>query len=80
MVRMRYAVRQKLQILAECSRLQQTMKLSIHSSAVKLGVSHDMLVRWYPQRARFKDSLGTSKAICNGPVGQLDSIKDNLLQ
>jgi hypothetical protein len=79
-VRRRYAVHQKLQILAECSRLQQTMKHSIRSAAVELGVSHDMLVRWYRDRPRFEASLGKSKSICDGPTGQLDCIKEELLQ
>jgi hypothetical protein len=79
-VRRSYVVHQKLQILAECSRLQQTMNLSIRSAAVELGVSHDMLVRWSRDRPRFEASLGKSKAICNGPTGQLDCIKEELLQ
>ena len=46
-VRKRYAVRQKLQMLEECSRLQRSAKHSVRSAAAAMGVSHALLVRWY---------------------------------
>jgi hypothetical protein len=79
-VRKRYAVRQKLQLLEECSRLQRSAKHSVRSAASAMGVSHALLVRWYQDRPRIEASLGKSKAICDGPTGQLDCIKEELLQ
>ncbi len=46
-VRKRYAVRQKLQLLEECSCLQRLAKHSVRSAAAAMGVSHALLVRWY---------------------------------
>lgn len=75
------AVRQKLQLLEECSlRLQRSAKHSICSAAATMGVSHVLLVKWYQERPRIEASLGKSKAICDGPTGQLDCIKEELLQ
>ncbi len=79
-VRKRYAVRQKLQLLEECSRLQRSAKHSVRSAAAAMGVSHVLLVKWYQDRPRFEASLGKSKSICDGPTGQLDCIKEELLQ
>ena len=79
-VRKRYAVRQKLQLLEECSRLQRSAKHSVRSAAAAMGVSHVLLVKWYQDRPRIEASLGKSKAICDGPTGQLDCIKEELLQ
>ena len=79
-VRRRYAVRQKLQLLEECSRLQRSAKHSVRSAAAAMGVSHVLLVKWYQDRPRIEASLGKSKAICDGPTGQLDCIKEELLQ
>jgi len=45
-----------------------------------MGVSHVLLVKWYQDRPRFEASLGKSKSICDGPTGQLDCIKEELLQ
>ena len=79
-VRKRYAVHQKLQLLEECSRLQRSAKHSVRSAAAAMGVSHVLLVKWYQDRPRFEASLGKSKSICDGPTGQLDCIKEELLQ
>jgi len=76
----RYAVRQKLQLLEECNRLQRSRNHSIHSAAVEMGISPCLLVRWYQKRPQFKASLSKSKAICEGPEGQLHHIKEQLLQ
>jgi len=79
-VRRRYAVRQKLQLLEKCSRLQRSLKLSMRSAAAEMDMSHVLLVKWYHERPRLEASLGKSKAICDGPTGQLDCIKEELLQ
>ena len=78
--RRRYAVRQKLQLLEECNRLQRTWKYSIRSAADEMGIPHCILVKWYQDRSRFEASLGNSKAICEGPEGQLHRIKEEILQ
>ncbi len=75
-----YAVRQKLQLLEECNRLQRSYFYSIRSAAVEMRISPSLLVRWSQERSRFEASLGKSKAICEGPEGQLHSIKDEILQ
>ena len=78
--RRRYAVRQKLQLLEECNRLQRSHFFSIRSAADEMGISPSLLVRWSQERSRFEASLGKSKAICEGPEGQLHRIKEQLLQ
>ena len=79
-VRKRYAIRQKLKLLEECSRLRRSMNLTLRGAALEIGISPCLLVRWTNQRHRYEASLGKKKAICAGPVGQLDSIKEELLQ
>ena len=76
----RYSVRQKLQLLEECNRLQWLWNHSIRSAAVEMGISPCLLVRWYQEHPQFEASLGKSKAICEGPEGQLHRIKEQLLQ
>ena len=56
------------------------MNLTLHGAALEMSISPCLLVRWTNQRNRYEASLGTKKAICDGPVGQLDSIKEELLQ
>ncbi len=79
-VRKRYAIHQKLQLLEECNRIQRVENLSLRSAAATMGISHTVLVRWYKAHPRLVDSLGKKKAICEGPVGQLDCIREDLLQ
>jgi len=45
-----------------------------------MGISPCLLVRSYQKRPKFEASLGKSKAICEGPEGQLHRIKEQLLQ
>jgi hypothetical protein len=79
-VRKRYAIRQKLKLLEECSRLRRSMNLTLRGAALEIGISPCLLVQWTNQRHRYEASLGKKKAICVGPVGQLDSIREELLQ
>ena len=79
-VRRRYTVRQKLKLLEECSRLQRSMDLTLRGAALEMGISPGLLVRWTNQHHWYEASLGMKKAICDGPIGQLDSIKEELLQ
>ncbi len=79
-VRKRYAVHQKLQLLEEANRLRRLENLSIRGAAAKMGIHHTILVRWRKDRHRLTASLGKRKAICGGPVGQLDCIQEDLLQ
>jgi hypothetical protein len=76
-----YAVRQKLQLLEECNRLRRVENPSLRGAAAAINIPHTVLVRWTKARPRLTASLGTrQKAICKGPVGQLDSIREELLQ
>ena len=79
-VRRRYAVRQKLQLLEECNRLRRVENLSLRGAAAAMSIPHTVLVRWTKVRPRLIASLGRMKAICEGPVGQLDCIREELLQ
>jgi len=45
-----------------------------------MSIPHTALVRWTKARPRLIASLGRMKAICKGPVGQLDCIREELLQ
>jgi hypothetical protein len=79
-VRRQYAVRQKLQLLEECNRLRRVENLSLRGAAAAMSTPHTVLVRWTKARPRLIASLGRMKAICEGPVGQLDCIREELLQ
>ena len=79
-VRRRYAVCQKLQLLEECNRLRRVENLSLRGAAAAMIIPHTVLVRWTKARPRQIASLGRMKAICEGPVGQLDCIREELLQ
>jgi hypothetical protein len=79
-VRRRYAVRQKLQLLEECNKLRREENLSLRGAAAAMSIPHTVLVRWTKARPRLIASLGRMKAICEGPVGQLDCIREELLQ
>ena len=76
----RYAVRQKLQLLEECNRLRQVVNLSFQGAATVMSIPHTILVKWTKARPRLIASLVRMKAICEGPVGQLDCIREELLQ
>ena len=75
-VRRRYTVRQKLKLLEECSRLWRSMNLTLHGAALEMGLSPCLLDRWTNQRHRYAASLGTKKAICDGPVGRSGFLLD----
>ena len=77
-VRRRYAARQKLLVLEECNRLQRVENLSLRRAAASMNVNHSQVLRWYHDREKIADSLGRRKAITEGPVGQLNIIKDDL--
>jgi hypothetical protein len=80
-VRRRYAVRQKLQLLEECNKLRREENFSLRGAAAAMSIPHTVLVRWTKARPRLIASLGgRKKAICEGPVGQLDCIREELLQ
>jgi hypothetical protein len=79
-VRKRYAVRQKLQLLEECNRLRRVENLSLRGAAAAMGIPHTILIRWKKAHPRLTASLGRKKAICGGPVEQLDCIREDLLQ
>ena len=79
-VRRRYAVCQKLQLLEECNRLRGLENLSLRGAAAAMSIPHTVLVRWHKARPRLIASLGWQKAICKGPAGQLDCIREELLQ
>ncbi len=79
-VRKRYAIRQKLQLIEECNRLHRVENLSLQGAAAAMSIPHTILVRWSKARPRLVASLGRKKAISDGPVGQLDCIREELLQ
>jgi hypothetical protein len=79
-VRRRYAVRKKLQLLEKCNRLRRAENLSLRGAAVAMSVPHTVLVRWTKAHPRLIASLGRQKAIYEGPVGQLDCIREELLR
>jgi hypothetical protein len=54
--------------------------LSLRGAAAAMGIPHTILIRWRKDRHRLTVSLGKKKAICGGPVGQLDCIREDLLQ
>ncbi len=56
------------------------MNLTLSGAALEKGLSPCLLVRWTNPRHLYEASLGKKKAICDGPIGQLDSIKEELLQ
>jgi hypothetical protein len=45
-----------------------------------MGIPHSILVKWKKDRHRLTASLGKKNPICEGPVGQLDCIREDLLQ
>ena len=79
-VRRWYAVHEKLKLLEECNRLRRLENLSLQGAAAVMSIPHTVLVRWTKARPRLIASLGRMKAICEGPVGQLDCIREELLQ
>jgi hypothetical protein len=79
-VRRRYAICEKLKLLVECDRLRRVENLSLRGAAAAMCIPHTVLVRWSKDRPRLIASLGRQKAICEGPVGQLDCIREELLQ
>ena len=54
--------------------------LSLWGAAASMSIPHTVLVRWTKVRPRLIASLGRMKAICEGPDGQLDCIREELLQ
>jgi len=74
----RYAIRQKLQLFDECNRLRRVENLSLRGTAAVMSFPHTVLVRWTKARPGLIASLG--RMICEGPVGQLDCIREELLQ
>ena len=77
-----YTVRQKLNILEECSRLQRELNLSAVKSATVAGISAATLRDWtsqLPELIERAKKESAKKSVDNGPAGQLDSIKDVLL-
>jgi hypothetical protein len=79
-VRRRYATREKLKLLKECNRLRRVKNLTPRGAAAAMCIPHTVLVRWTKARPRLIASLGRMKSICEGPVGQLDCIREELLQ
>jgi hypothetical protein len=79
-VRRRYAIRKKLKLLVECDRLCRVENLSLRGADAAMCIPRTVLVRWSKDRPRLIASLGRQKAICEGPVGQLDCIREELLQ
>ena len=81
--RKRYSVRQKLQILKECSRLRREDNLSLRGAAALVGIAHSLLVKWTKDVPRLtayrRERDKGKKSINDGPTGQLDCIKDDLL-
>ena len=80
--RKRYSVRQKLNILEECSRLQRELNLSAAKSATVAGINAATLRDWTSQLPELRERVkkeSAKKSFNNGPAGQLDSIKDELL-
>jgi hypothetical protein len=79
-VRRRYATREKLKLLKECNRLRRVKNLTPRGAAAAMCIPHTVLVRWTKARPQLIASLGRMKSICEGPVGQLDCIREELLQ
>jgi hypothetical protein len=79
-VRRQYAVHQKLQLLEECNRLQRVENLSLRGAAAAMIIPHTILFRWTKACPRLISSIGRMKAICEGPMGKLDCIREELLQ
>ena len=76
----RYAIRQKLQLLEECNRLSRVENLSLQGAAAAMSIPHTVLVKWTKAHPQMIASLGRMKAIWEGPIGQLDCIREVLLQ
>ena len=64
MVRKRYAVRQKLQLLEEVSRLRQSENLSVRGAAAKMGIPHSTLVGWRNDRHRHHTAAVLPPPLC----------------
>jgi hypothetical protein len=80
--RKRYSVRQKLNILEECSRLQRELNLLAVNSATVAGINAVTLRDWTSQLPELRERAkkeSAKKSFDNGPAGQLDSVKDVLL-
>jgi hypothetical protein len=54
--------------------------LSLRGAAAAMSIPHTVLVRWTKAHPRLIASLGRMKAICEGPIRQLDCIREELLQ
>ena len=68
--------------LEECSRLQRELNLSAAKSATVAGINAATLRDWTSQLPELRERVkkeSAKKSFNNGPAGQLDSIKDELL-
>ncbi len=54
--------------------------LSLRGAVAAMIIPHTVLVRWTKARPRLIASIGRIKAICEGPMGKLDCIREELLQ
>ena len=68
----RYSVRQKLNILEECSRLQRELNLSAAKSATVAGINAATLRDWTSQLPELRERVkkeSVKKSFNNGPAG-----------
>ena len=86
-VRKRYALSEKLALLAESTRLQQDCNLSLRRAAEVVGVPAQVLSRWQKEATAIHAAIANQpktrnkKAIFDGPKGTLlGSVEMDLLQ
>ena len=85
-VRKRYALIQKIMLLEESNRLHLEHNFSIHQAGEVLGVPFPLLSKWDKEVDRIcagikaQRQVKKRKALVDGPVGQLASVKEELLQ
>ena len=80
--RIRYTFREKINFLSALLDMQQSKGISLRSAASELQISHQNLSRWKRNDdviINNSKSISNKKSITEGLVGELDSVKEDLL-
>ena len=80
-IRKRYSVLEKLQLLNECGKLQRECNMTARSAALEMGIHHTLLVRWRDEtnlENMIRGNKKNKKSLHVGPDGVLLTVQDEL--
>ena len=80
-IRKRYSVLEKLQLLNECGKLQRECNMTARSAALEMGIHHTLLVRWRDEtnlENMIRGNKKNKKSLHVGPDGVLLAVQDEL--